>query len=703
MDIIEIISSLHEIAYNLWWTWNPEAQEIFAELSPYTWRFSNHNPVAVLKHVSEQELSSRLHETDFSQRIEQVVEEFRSYMAKKSTWCENPNSTDLEEPIAYFSAEFGLHECLPIYSGGLGILAGDFTKSASDLGIPFVGISLFYRYGYFQQRIAPDGWQHEEYPAHDPATLPIKLVADDFGIPIIVSVEINHTNVSFHAWEVNVGRAKIYLLDTNRPENEEHLRDLTGRVYGGDTSIRISQEIVLGIGGVRLLRALGITPRMYHMNEGHSAFLTLELLREQLAEGKTPEEAHENIRTKCLFTTHTPVPAGHDRFTPGLFEFMFSRFSQNIPLPMKKLLAYGKVNPDDDHEQFCMTVLALRMSAQANGVSELHGEVSREMWKSLYPSVEVDKIPIGHVTNGIYTAGWALETAHQFWKKRFGFDWTERLLDQSYWKELASGNYANDGQLWALRYTLRRNLIEFVRRRLREQHTRHGEDAAGIFDSILSADKITICFARRFATYKRAPLLFRNMERIIDIVNNPHRPAQIIFSGKAHPRDDDGKRFIKFIIEMTRHPQLFGKVIFLEDYDINVARYLVAGADVWLNTPRRPLEASGTSGMKIAIHGGLHVSTLDGWWREAFDGENGWAIGEDAANDDQECQDAQDAASLYKTLEQDIVPLFYQRDADGIPHGWIRRIRHSMSTIIPAYSAERMVADYIKKYYHTIQ
>ncbi len=653
----------------------------------------------MLKSISPQELQARLYEPDFTIRVDTILNEFAKYMQKTKNWCTDMEGQNSHQPVAYFSAEFGLHESLPIYSGGLGILAGDFAKSASDLGIPFVGISLFYRYGYFQQRIGPDGWQQEDYAAADPMLLPLELVTDPKGSTLVCNVEINHATIAFHAWRLNVGRAVIYLLDTNRPENEERFRDITARVYGGDATIRISQEIVLGIGGIRLLRAIGVTPSIYHLNEGHSAFLTLELLREKLASGNTIGDAETHVRKRTLFTTHTAVSAGHDRFSPSLLEYMFERFSRTIPISMHQLLGYGRANPDDQNEGFCMTILALKMCSNANGVSKLHGAVSREMWRHLYSNMTAEQIPIIHVTNGIHTGGWASEKAHEFWNKRLGFDWTARLMEPEYWKQLYDEKYANDGELWALRYALRRELIEFTRYRLRRQHLRHGSDRITMYDSILCPDTLTICFARRFATYKRAPLLFRNLDRIIAIITDSRQPVQVIFAGKAHPRDDDGKRFLKYIIEMTRHPQLFGKVVFIEDYDINVARYMVAGADVWLNTPRRPLEASGTSGMKIGIHGGLHVSTMDGWWREGFDGSNGWAIGNDATSDNPDQQDALDASSLITLLEQEIVPLFYQRNDDGIPHGWIQRIRHAMGTLISVYSSDRMVVEYGRRLY----
>lgn len=688
---------LHTLAFNLWWTWNPQAQEIFRELSPLTWERSIHNAAEVLRQISRQELAARLNDPDFNERVRTVLAEFESYMQDEKTWASH-HVPHLRGPVAYFSAEFGLHESLPIYSGGLGILSGDHTKSASDLGLPFVGISLFYRHGYFQQRIGPDGWQQEHYPAHRPEHLPLELVKTDEGIPLLNSVEIGHSTVYFQAWLVRVGRATIYLLDTNLSENDHHYQGLTAYVYGGNIDTRVGQEIVLGIGGVRLLQSLGIEPSVYHMNEGHSAFLTLELLREELRSGKELAEAERSVASRCVFTTHTPVPAGHDRFSSELLLYALGTFWSGLGLAHEELLRYGRVNPEDQGELFTMTVLALRMSRFANGVSELHGRISREMWSDLYPRVHVQEVPIEHITNGVHTPSWATLKAHDFWNKRLGFDWTEKLLDRAYWSKIEEDGLATDEELWALRYVLRRDLVEFVRCRLREQYTHMETDATYFADHALSPDALTICFARRFATYKRAPLVFQDLDRLIPLINDANRPIQLIFAGKAHPRDNEGKGFIQRIHEITRHPQLIGKVVFLENHDMNLARHLVAGADVWLNTPRRPFEASGTSGQKVVIHGGLNLSIMDGWWREAYNGSNGWAIGDDASESDFEVQDRKDFENLFRTLTQEVIPEFYTRNERGIPEQWIRRIRHAMRVLIPVYNTERMVAEYVKQY-----
>lgn len=682
---------LKTLASNLWWTWNPEAQAVFRELSPLVWRRSNHSAVAVLREVSETELHSRLRDPDFRARATIAVEEFEAYLRDRKTWA-SKNARGLIRPVAYFSAEFGLHESLRLYSGGLGILSGDHTKSASDLGIPFIGIGLFYRQGYFIQTIDPDGWQQESYPRQDPAMLPLELVTLPEGGRLLNSVEIGQSTVYFQTWRLQVGRATVYLMDTELPENDQAFQDLTATVYGGTIDTRIGQEIVLGIGGVRLLRSLGLEPAVFHMNEGHSAFLVLELLRDALERGSSLEEAEASVRSRCVFTTHTPVPAGHDRFPPELMAHALGRFWSGTGRSHEDLMRYGRVRPEDPLEPFTMTVLALKMSRMANGVSKLHGRVSREMWQSLYPGRPVARVPIGAITNGVHTPGWANARAHEFWNKRLGFDWTDKLMDPAFWKRIEHNGLASDEELWALRYALRRDLVEYVRRRLNDRN------AAGAGE-VLSPDALTICFARRFATYKRAPLLFRHPERIIPVIADARRPVQIIFAGKAHPRDDEGKKFIRTIVEMTRHPELRGRVVFLENYDIDVARHLVSGADVWLNTPRRPLEASGTSGMKVLIHGGLNLSILDGWWREAYNGRNGWAIGDDTSARDLEAQDEADAGSLFSVLTTRVIPEFYHRDERGIPVAWLRRVRNSMRTLVPAFSTDRMVAEYVKQCY----
>jgi glycogen phosphorylase len=694
-----LANELRQLSRNLWWTWEPEAQEIFSELSPQLWTQSNHNAVAVLNSFSAQELKTRLMEKDFANRVSATLVNFKEYLTRKRTWCSAHAAPFLKSPIAYFTAEFGLHESLPTYSGGLGILSGDHAKSASGLGLPFVGISLFYKQGYFQQLIAADGWQEESYPTLDRSSLPLDRVLDSDGHPLILSVEIAHSQVKVQAWQLNVGSIVIYLLDTELPENEEHYRSITARVYGGDSTTRIGQEIVMGIGGIRLLRALGIQPSVFHMNEGHSAFLTLELLREQLAKGKSLKEAQARVKECCVFTTHTPVAAGHDRFKPELMEYALGHFRTSLNLSATEFLGFGRVDSSDEEETFCMTVLALKLSRAANAVSELHGEVSREMWKDFSSLKEAHAAPIGHITNGIHVLGWITRPTRRFWQTHLGEDWETKLLYPDLWKIVSDHDAIPDEEIWALRYRLKRQLIEFARRRLREQTLRAGQNNLRAYEKILNTDALTICFARRFATYKRAPLIFHDLKRIEALLNNPEKPLQLLFAGKAHPRDDEGKEYLTRIIEITKRREFFGKVIFLENYDINLARHLVSGADVWLNTPRRPLEASGTSGQKVCVHGGLNLSILDGWWCEGYDGTNGWAIGSSELLENPDQQDEADAASLYEILEQAVIPLYFDKDENGIPVQWIEYIRRSMQTLIPQFNTDRMVAEYVTKYY----
>ncbi len=699
LTIDEVINSLYELAYNLWWSYNPQAQEIFEMLSPMLWKLTNHNAVQTLKSISKFELKARLSNPDFLSKVENVLSEFKQYINTKQELSKDKFPDFINRPVAYFTAEFGLHESLPIYSGGLGILSGDHSKSASDIGLPFIGVSLFYRHGYFDQKIGDNGWQIEEYNPVQPNFLPVKLVLDEQKQPLKVKLSIAHSEVSIQAWEVNVGISKIYLLDTNLPENDFHYRDITSKVYGGDATTRIFQEIVLGIGGARFLKALGIEPSVYHLNEGHSAFLTLELMREELNKGKTKEEAEKIVREKCIFTTHTPVPAGHDRFSPDLIEYALGDFIKSLGMSLKEFLAYGRIHPDNEQETFCMTVLALKLSRNANAVSELNGIVSRKMWQPLFKSKSEKDVPIGHITNGVHLLTWLNKIAFEFWKKKLGDRWYEEIENPKLWESVLDESFITDEEIWSIRYELRRNLIEFVRDKILTQLLRSGLDSKVNINSILSPDALTIGFSRRFATYKRAPLIFYDLDRAKKIFNDRTKPIQIIFSGKAHPRDDAGKEFLQRIVQISKMPEFYGKVIFIENYDMNIARYLISGCDLWLNNPRRPLEASGTSGQKIILNFGLNFSILDGWWREAYNGKNGWAIGKDESIEDPNIQDKLDAEFLYQTLENEIIPTFYNRNENGIPKEWIKRIRESIATITYFFNTNRMVREYAEKYY----
>jgi starch phosphorylase len=715
-ELDQLAAGLNKLSRNIWWCWDQEAQDVFQELSPRAWTNLFHNAVATLKEVSPSELRARLQDADFAGRVRSVLHDFEAYLAEQNTWC-HQNAPELRKnPVAYFSAEFGFHESLPISAGGLGILAGDHAKSASDLGLGFVGISLFYREGYFQQAIDANNWQTEFYNPLDPQNIPIEQVLDGNGKPVVCSVEIGMTRVFFQAWRVNVGRVPVYLLDTNRPENEQHFRDLTLRVYGGDSTTRIMQEILLGIGGTRLLRTLGVQPSTFHMNEGHAAFLTLELIREKMVAGKSFSDAITATKAECHFTTHTPVEAGHDRFTPSLMDYALQSYRGLLSAPWTDIMGLGRVNPADANESFCMTVLALKVSRAANAVSELHGEVSREMWQSLYLNTPVEKVPIGSITNGIHLLGWMKGTVRQFWRKKltngndntaficrekFGTDWATAVNQTEFWEKMTDPDFVSDEELWALRYKLRRELVEFARRRLLQQNPRASQGDFIRFDHFLNPDALTIGFARRFATYKRAPLIFQQFDNIVKLCKDKQRPIQFIFAGKAHPRDDEGKRFIQQIIHLSKHSELAGNLVFIENYDIHVSRQMVSGCDIWLNNPRRPLEASGTSGMKASCHGCMGFSIMDGWWREGYDGTNGFAIGKDSHPDNIVEQDRVDSANLYQTLTEQVVPMFFDRDVQGIPRTWIKRIRRSMVTLVPQFTTDRMVKEYTKKYYQT--
>ena len=715
-ELDELVNKLNKLSRNLWWCWHQEAQDLFQDLSPRAWQNLYHNAAAILHEVSGYELRVRLQDAAFEQRVRAVLSDFEAYLADQSTWGHKNAPQLFQHPVAYFSAEFGFHESLPISAGGLGILAGDHAKSASDLGLGFVGIGLFYREGYFQQAIDSNNWQTEYYSLIEPQNVPLEPVNGPDGQPLVLDVEIDMNRVTFKAWRVNVGRVPVYLLDANHPNNAQHFRDLTTRVYGGDSTIRVMQEILLGIGGVRLLRKLGLQPSVFHMNEGHAAFLTLELMREKMAAGRSKADALADTRAECIFTTHTPVEAGHDRFSQGLMDYAFQLYRQQLPIPFPELLGLGRVDPRNFEEPFCMTVLALKLSRSANGVSELHGQVSRHMWQALYPGTPEDQVPIGHITNGIHVLGWMKGTVRQFWRKRlteggdgackmwhekYGDDWASAINHAEFWEQVADPSFVTDEELWALRYKLRREMIEFVRRRLLIQNQRAAQSDYILFDHLLNPDALTIGFARRFATYKRAPLIFQQFDNIVKLAHDKQRPVQFIYAGKAHPRDDEGKRFIQQIIHLSKHSDLANSLVFVENYDIHVARQMVSGCDIWLNNPRRPLEASGTSGMKACCHGCLNFSILDGWWREGYDGTNGFAIGEDSQPASVEEQDRLDSANLYRTLTEQIVPMFFKRDEQGIPREWIQRIRRSMMTLVPKYSTDRMVKDYTRKYYLT--
>jgi starch phosphorylase len=620
------------------------------------------------------------------------------YLASERTWGDAHAGVLGARPVAYFSAEFGLHESLPIYSGGLGILAGDHIKSASDLGIPLVGVGLYYEKGYFRQRVDRDGWQHEDYIDLDHTRLPIRPAAAD-GSPIKVAIDTRAGAIHARVWQLAVGRNTLLLLDSNVDGNQAEDRELTARLYGGDDRVRIRQELLLGVGGVRALAALGIQPGVVHLNEGHSAFAALELVRlRMMMEGIDAREAIQRVSTQVVFTTHTPVPAGHDAFAPALVDEHLGPLGDDLGMSGQDLMALGRMNPDDERERFSMTVLALKLSRRANAVSSLHGQVSRAMWKSLFRDRPEDAVPIGHITNGVHVQTWLAPQMRQVYDRHLGPDWPERAGEAGLWDRIDA---IDDGEIWETHQTLKVQLIGIARRQAGQQAERRGEppDVVAQLRRALSFDALTIGFARRFATYKRANLMLHDFEALAALVNNPQMPIQFIFAGKAHPNDRPGKEVLQQIARLMKEPRFAGKILFIEDYDINVGRHLVQGVDVWMNNPRRPLEACGTSGQKVVLNGGLNLSIIDGWWAEAYDGQNGFAIGMGETHSSHEVHDRRDRESLLRVLRDTVIPLYYERDKDGLPREWIARMKRAIRTLGWRFSAGRMVMDYVLKTY----
>jgi len=670
---MSIQQKLEHLASNLWWSWNPEALDLFRRLNQEAFEVSNSNPRVALRRA----LASVIDDPGFQSDVDGVYSEFISYL-------DGGTSSKPSVRMAYFCMEFGLHESLPLYSGGLGILAGDHLKASSDSGLNLTGVGLLLRHGYFKQYFDDNLYQQAEYPSIDVTKHPLEPVLDEAGETLLVSVFCGKEEVFLRAWKLNVGRIELFLLDSDVSRNQHENRFLTSRLYQGRTHIRLKQEIVLGIGGIRLLRAVGKDVDVYHMNEGHCAFLTLELLTKD-----GWDAGLDSVRSQCVFTTHTPVLAGHDRFEPKLVLSELSDIRQRLGCTKEEFLSLGRVNPDSDDELFTMTILALKLSRNSNGVSRLNGHVAREQWHPLYKEKSLDEVPIGHVTNGIHLRTWTSIHARPFLKNQFG-DWENRNVSADDWSGIRK---TSDSELWAYRRMLRTKLIEFVEDRVGRQSFEQPVD--------LSVDALTIGFARRFASYKRAPLLFSDLDRAARLFSNAERPVQIIFAGKAHPDNDEGRYYIKQILEITRMPEFSGKVIFLENYHMGIGRMLVSGCDVWLNNPRRPHEACGTSGQKVTIHGGLNLSILDGWWAEAFDGSNGFAIGDQDQDNhlDTTEGDSRDAEFLYTTLEEQILPMFYQRSNAGFPVEWLGKIRNAMHDLTFEFSARRMIRDYVDKIY----
>ncbi len=701
----EPLEKLRSIAMNMYWCWEPEAIELFFRIDRDLWTSTGQNPVLLLGRVSQQRLEELAHDDGYLTQLQRVAERQEEYLAA-NPWSERNPEAPEGFNVAYLSAEFGLHECISVYSGGLGVLAGDHLKAASDLGLPLAGLGLLYREGYHRQYLNADGWQQEQYPQNDFYNMPIRPELDSDGNQIVVGVDYPDREVKVRVWRCQVGRVPLYLLDCDFDQNEPDDRELTARLYGGDRDMRIRQEIMLGMGGVRALHACGVHPTMFHMNEGHSAFMTLERIRDVMRrDGLSWDEAIESVKTASVFTTHTPVPAGNDMFVPEMMTYYFEQYAEEVGITMEKLLALGRQNPADAREPFCMTVLALKLSSAANGVSQLHGETARAMWARTWQDVPEHETPITSITNGIHTRFWISRDLAGLFDRYIGPRWCNQPQDPSVWEAI---DVIPDAELWRTHERRRERLVHFARRRLASQLEYRGAPNSEIQGAAeaLDPEALTIGFARRFATYKRANLILMDPDRFRRILTNSEQPVQFIIAGKAHPQDNQGKEVIRRLIHFIREYDVRSHMVFIEDYDINVARYMVQGVDCWLNTPRRPLEASGTSGMKVSANGGLNISIPDGWWCEAeFLGENGWSIGRGETYEDPNEQDVVESEALYEIFEQEAAPAFYDCGRDGVPRQWVRRMKDAIRTIAPVFNTHRMVQEYTDRFYvpHTMR
>ena len=690
------LEPLREMSFNLWWTWEPSARRLFRQLDPELWNRTNHNPVRMLQLSRQSRLEELAQDKTFLRELKQVFEGFEKYLGRHDTYGKTGAGSGIKNPVAYFSAEFGFHESIPNYSGGLGILASDHCKSASDLDLNFIAIGLLYRHGYFRQQIDKEGVQEAINLNQKFHHLPIREVRRGGG-NLLIPVRILDREVFAKVWELRVGRITIYLLDTDTPENSAEDQLITAELYGGDLEMRMRQEIMLGIGGVKALNALGIEPAVFHMNEGHSAFLALERIRRNVIEKKLDfYSALQVVAAANVFTTHTPVPAGNDSFPREMMRKYFGSFAKELNLPFDELLSFGQTRVDPN-DPFSMTILALRLSRHANGVSKLHGEVTRALWKDVWAGVPVHEVPITSITNGVHTKTWMAPEFSALYHKHLGA-WTEHLTEPEFWRGVID---IPDAQLWETHQKLKLRLIEFVRERVRRRRERMGESPEAIrkVNRILDPETLTIGFARRFATYKRGTLLFSDKERLKRLLNDTTRPVQFIFAGKAHPRDEAGKALIQEVYRVSCEPGFENRIVFLEDYDSYIARRLVQGVDLWLNHPLRPLEASGTSGMKSAPNGGINLSVLDGWWREGYNGNNGWAIGPEIDDRTVEFQNEVDASSLYQLLENQIIPLYYAKPDGKLPLAWLQLMRESIRSVTPVFNTQRMVKEYTERLY----
>lgn len=701
-NIPEQLQPMMKIAYNLWWTWNPDAIDLFRWVDNDLWSQTKHNPIAMLGKVSNERFMELAKDEVFLRHMENVYKDLQEYL-EAPTWFGEKYGKDFKGKIAYFSFEYGLHESLSLYSGGLGVLSGDHLKSSSDLGIPLAAVGLIYRYGYFKQYLNNDGWQQEFYIDNDFENLPMTLMREADGRPVVIVVELPGRPVYAQIWEFKVGRVSLYLLDTNLEVNSIMDQAITHKLYGGDIETRIQQEILLGIGGVKLLEALKIDATVFHMNEGHSAFLVFERTRKLMEQKQLSfNEARDIVSASNLFTTHTPVPAGIDLFSPELIARYFSDYARKLGISLNELIGLGRLHPNDDSERFSMPHLAFNFADRSNGVSKLHGKVSREMWRALWPDLPDKLVPLRHVTNGIHIRTWLSDEMSRLYDRYLGPQVLDDPLDKNSWQKV---DKIPDSELWRSKERLRERLVAFCRSKVKDQLSRRGSSLSKIInaDEILDPHALTIGFARRFATYKRATLLFRDLDRLTKILNDRDRPVQIIFAGKAHPKDEEGKDLIRKIIHWASQDELRRHLVFLEDYSMEIARYLVQGVDVWLNTPRRPLEASGTSGMKCPPNAGINLSILDGWWDEGYNKNNGWAIGSGEEYRDHQYQDEIEAKALYEILEKEVIPTFYDRGVDGLPREWIAIMKESIKTLSPVYNTNRMVAEYFEAIYNPAQ
>ncbi|HXO19159.1 MAG TPA: alpha-glucan family phosphorylase, partial [Thermoanaerobaculia bacterium] len=679
----------------LWWSWQPEIRSIFRELDPEIWRTAYHNPVAILRRLSEEEIVRRVQNLEMQTRIDQALRRLRDYLRGADSWGFTHGGNLLARPVAYFSAEFGIHQSLPIYSGGLGVLAGDHLKSMSDLGVPVVGVGLLYHEGYVHQLIDEHGWQQDQLEPIEAKALPVEPIAGADGGQEAVVVTLPGRDVRLRLWHMAVGRSDLLLLDARDEANEPGDLSLTAQLYGGDQKTRIQQEMLLGVGGYRALGRIGVRPSVLHLNEGHSAFALLERARQLVeVQGLAAADALREVAASSVFTTHTPVDAGHDRFLPELASSHLEPLARGLGMPVDAVLALGSERPGEAGAPFCPTVLALNLTRRSNGVSALHGRVSRRMWQHLYPQRTEEEVPIGHITNGIHVRTWLAADMHGLLAHYLGPAWLDSVTRPQLWRRIDA---IPDAEMWEVHQVLKARLLTFVRRRLADRRERLQLPAPA--QEPLAGNVLTLGFARRFATYKRADLLFRDPDRLARLVGDPARPLQMIFAGKAHPKDGGGKALAQRVASLESDARFAGRIVFVENYDMHVGRQLVQGVDAWLNTPRRPEEACGTSGQKAILNGVLNISILDGWWAEGYDGHNGFAVGAGEIHADAEAQDERDALALFETLEKEVVPLYYERDDEGIPRGWIERVKRAIRTLAWRYNADRMVMDYVRQCY----